>query len=152
MNTLTQYVMRHLNLPQDEANALRREYWMRYGATLLGLTRRHGVDPRHFLEETTGFPISNACWTSTAACAMMRALPGRRCWSPMPAALRRRVLDLLGIVPHLHGIETIRSMRFVPQAGTLLVARLLMRHGARDTASSWWRTTWTTCAPPNASD
>ena len=53
---MTRYVQTALGLPRDEANALRREYWQRYGATLLGLMRVHGTDPRHFLHETHQFP------------------------------------------------------------------------------------------------
>ena len=35
-----------------EAARLREHYWSRYGATLLGLVRHHGVKAAHFLEQT----------------------------------------------------------------------------------------------------
>ena len=37
---MTQYVQTHLNLSEEDANALRHTYWRRYGATILGLIRR----------------------------------------------------------------------------------------------------------------
>ena len=37
------YIQQHLGLTHEQSNALRRRYWHRYGATLLGLIRHHGV-------------------------------------------------------------------------------------------------------------
>jgi putative hydrolase of the HAD superfamily len=49
-------VQRELKLTPDEADALRRQYWRRYGATLLGLIRHHGVKAAHFLHDTHRLP------------------------------------------------------------------------------------------------
>ena len=40
----------------EEAQRLRENYWLRYGATLLGLVRHHGVRAAHFLAETHRMP------------------------------------------------------------------------------------------------
>ena len=53
--SMTRYLEQHLGLTLDEANALRMQYWHRYGATMLGLMRHHGTDPDHFLVETHRF-------------------------------------------------------------------------------------------------
>src|SRR4051812_37633612 len=53
---MTDYVVRHVGVSLDEASALRQHYWLRYGATLLGLVRHHGVKAHHFLEETHRLP------------------------------------------------------------------------------------------------
>ena len=53
---MTQYIMRELGLNEAQACALRRDYWVRYGATLRGLMRHHGMDPKRFLAETHVFP------------------------------------------------------------------------------------------------
>ena len=53
---MTDYIARHLGLTSERASALRQHYWSRYGATLLGLIRHHGVVPAHFLEETHLLP------------------------------------------------------------------------------------------------
>jgi putative hydrolase of the HAD superfamily len=53
---MTAYVQRELELTPDEADALRRQYWRRYGATLLGLMRHHGVKAAHFLHDTHRLP------------------------------------------------------------------------------------------------
>ncbi|MGH8731456.1 MAG: haloacid dehalogenase, partial [Burkholderiales bacterium] len=54
--SMTAYLAEHLDLGADAANELRQFYWRRYGATLVGLIRHHGIDPHHFLRETHRFP------------------------------------------------------------------------------------------------
>ena len=55
---MTDYVERALGVERAEANRLRLLYWRRYGATLLGLVRHHGVDAGHFLRETHDFSVA----------------------------------------------------------------------------------------------
>ena len=53
---MTQYIIDTLNVDLDEANRLRVGYTVRYGATLLGLVRHHGIDPADFLRASTRSP------------------------------------------------------------------------------------------------
>src|SRR4051812_32346022 len=53
---MTEYLQTQLGLDPAAAGELRRRYWMRYGATLLGLMRHHGTDPHDFLHRTHQFP------------------------------------------------------------------------------------------------
>jgi putative hydrolase of the HAD superfamily len=41
---------------RKRSHRIRQDYWVRYGATLLGLMRHHGTDPDTFLQETHQFP------------------------------------------------------------------------------------------------
>ena len=50
------YIVEHLGMDRAQADALRSHYWRRYGATLLGLMRHHGVDAAHFLHHTHLLP------------------------------------------------------------------------------------------------
>src|SRR5439155_12748316 len=50
--SMTEFLQRELAVPQEEAARLRHAYWRRYGATLVGMMRLHGTDPRRFLDET----------------------------------------------------------------------------------------------------
>ena len=50
------YTARTLQLPLQEAQQINDHYWLRYGATLLGLMRHHGVQPAHFLHDTHHLP------------------------------------------------------------------------------------------------
>ena len=46
------YIQEQLGLSKPDSDALRRKYWQRYGATLLGLVRHHAVKAAHFLHHT----------------------------------------------------------------------------------------------------
>jgi putative hydrolase of the HAD superfamily len=130
--SMTEYVMRHVGLDEPEANALRREYWLRYGATLLGLMRRHGTDPAHFLAETHQFPdMARIVDYDHRVRLLLKHLPGRKVLvSNAPRHYVNAVLASMGVAGHLHGIETIESMRYVPKPARSSLARLLRRHGA----------------------
>lgn len=129
---MTDYVMRHVGLEEPAANALRREYWRRYGATLLGLMRRHGTDPDHFLAETHQFPDLPAIIDyDHRVRLLLKHLPGRKVLvSNAPRHYVGMVLENMRVARHLHGIETIESMRYVPKPARSSLARLLRRHGA----------------------
>src|SRR5438128_5736946 len=49
------YLRRRFGLDEAAANAMRRDFWLRYGTTLHGLMRHYGEDPREFLRETHRF-------------------------------------------------------------------------------------------------
>ncbi|MDB5803706.1 MAG: pyrimidine 5-nucleotidase [Betaproteobacteria bacterium] len=136
--SMTEYVMRHVGLDEPQANALRREYWQRYGATLLGLMRRHGTDPAHFLAETHQFPdMAQIIDYDRRVRLLLKHLPGRKVLvSNAPRHYVDAVLASMRVTGHLHGIETIESMRFVPKPARSSLARLLRRHGAGNRGAS----------------
>ena len=53
---LQSYIVEQLGVSAAEADHLRGDYWRRYGSTLLGLVRHHGVRPAHFVRHTHAFP------------------------------------------------------------------------------------------------
>ncbi len=129
---MTDYVMRHLDLTEDEANDLRLDYWTRYGATLLGLMRRHGTDPRHFLAETHQFPdLRQIIDYDLRVRRMLKALPGRKVLlTNAPRHYAHAVLRSMRVTGHLHAVETIESMRFVPKPARSSLLRVLKRQRA----------------------
>ena len=129
--SMTEYVMRHLDLAEAEANQLRQRYWQRYGATLLGLMKRHGTDPRHFLAETHQFPdMREVIDFDRAVCRWLKHLPGRKILvSNAPRHYVMQVLRAMGALRHFDAIETIESMRFVPKPAASSLRKILARHG-----------------------
>lgn len=129
---MTEYVMRHLDLSEGAANDMRQTYWRRYGATLLGLMRRHGVDPRHFLVETHQFPdIATVIDYDHQVRRMLKHLPGRKVLlSNAPHHYVQAVLTEMGVRAHMHAVETIESMRYVPKPARSSLARVLTRQKA----------------------
>ena len=75
---MTDYVERALGVERAEANRLRLLYWRRYGATLLGLVRHHGVDAGHFLRETHDFSVAGLLRAERGLGRLFARLAGRK--------------------------------------------------------------------------
>ena len=106
------YMVRELGISEAECNALRTRYWVRYGATLLGLVRHHGVKAAHFLHHTHVLPGLEARVRGHAAdLAALRRLPGRKyILTNAPAVYAGRVLQALGIARVFDGVFSIEDM------------------------------------------
>ncbi len=128
---MTDYVARHLSIPTEQASALRVHYWNRYGATMLGLIRHHGIDPHHFLRETHLFPDLHAIVSRDHGLRdALRRLPGRKVVvTNAPGVYARAVLRRLGVAAQLDGVITIESMRFggryFPKPSRSMLARIV---------------------------
>ncbi len=110
---MTEFIVRELGLPEAEADALRRRYWLRYGATLLGLVRHHGVRAAHFLHDTHVLPGLEARVRGHAHdLHALRRLRGRRyVLTNAPAVYALRVLEALGLAAAFDGVIAIDQMR-----------------------------------------
>jgi putative hydrolase of the HAD superfamily len=131
--SMGEYMQRELGLTPAEADALRRRYWLRYGATLLGLIRHHGVKPHHFLHHTHLLPgLEERVRAHGHDLAALRRLPGRRhLLTNAPAAYTARVLGVLGIAHLFDGIHSIEDMQMFGHWRPKPDARMLRRMAAR---------------------
>jgi putative hydrolase of the HAD superfamily len=107
-----EYMQRELRLSADEAQALRRRYWLRYGATLLGLVRHHGVKAAHFLHDTHRLPGLEARVSGHRHdLAAIRRLRGRKLiLTNAPRAYAMRVLGALRIKHLFDAVISIEDM------------------------------------------
>jgi putative hydrolase of the HAD superfamily len=127
------YMVQHLGMAEGEADRLRRDYWQRYGATLLGLVRHHGVRPHHFLHETHLLPeLEPLLHGHPHDFHTLARLPGRRILlTNAPAAYTWRVLDALSIGHLFHAVVTIEDMQMFgqwrPKPDRRMFRRLLAR-------------------------
>ena len=131
--TMTQYVQQTLGLPAAEADALRHAYWRRYGSTLLGLMRHHGVKAAHFLHETHRFPgLEAAVSGHRHDFAAISRLAGRRIvLTNAPRAYALRVLEALGLRRLFASVITIEDMAQFGQLRPKPDARMLRALAAR---------------------
>ena len=106
------YVVEHVGVSHEEADHLRQKYWLRYGATLLGLVRHHGVRAAHFLDQTHRLPgLEERLRTSSHDRAALAALRGRKfILTNAPRAYAMRVLTTLRLLRHFEGVITIEDM------------------------------------------
>ena len=114
---MTRYLQEHLGLDQDGANTLRERYWFRYGATLQGLVRHHGTDPRHFLRETHRFPaLEQMVLRERGLRAALTRLRGRKVvYSNAPESYARAVLRLLRIDDLFDTVFSIEGAAYRPK-------------------------------------
>ena len=127
--SMTRYLEQHLGLGLDEANALRMQYWHRYGATMLGLMRHHGTDPDHFLVETHRFDrLHEMMVFERALRGMLRALPGRRIvFSNAPRHYAEAVLQIMGVRRLFEDVVGIEDLDYHPKPGIRAYRSLLQR-------------------------
>ncbi|MDR0378389.1 MAG: pyrimidine 5'-nucleotidase [Candidatus Accumulibacter sp.] len=121
------YIGRSLNLDEAQAGELRMRYWKRYGATLLGLIRHHGVDPRDFLRQTHRFhDLANMVVAERGLKAMLERLPGRKIlFSNAPLDYMRKILAITGISRCFDAIYSIERLHFLPKPAMQSFLRLL---------------------------
>ncbi|HEY2559788.1 MAG TPA: pyrimidine 5'-nucleotidase [Caldimonas sp.] len=130
---MADYVAAHLDLDAEEAGRLRERYWLRYGATLLGLVRHHGVRAAHFLAETHRLPgLEARLRTSAHDRAALARLRGRKfIVTNAPRAYATRVLTTLRLLRHVDGVITIEDMAMFGALRPKPDARMLRRIAAR---------------------
>ena len=107
-----EYIQQHLGMTKEESDALRRRYWQRYGATLLGLVKHHAVDAAHFLHHTHLLPgLEQAVRGHAHDFAALKQLRGRKfILTNAPRAYAQRVLGALGIGRHFEALISIEDM------------------------------------------
>ena len=125
------YMCEHLKVDEAEATRLRKIYWQRYGATLLGLIRHHGIDPVHFLHHTHQIPdLPKIVVAEPSLKAMLRRLPGRKIiFSNAPKKYAEAVLAVTGIRRCFDAVYAIERLRFQPKPAIGGFLRLLHDEG-----------------------
>jgi putative hydrolase of the HAD superfamily len=109
---MTDFLQQHLGLERTAADSLRRRYWLRYGATLVGLLRHHRVDAGRFLEQTHDFDVAALLRAERGLPELGRRLPGRKVLlTNSPADYAGRVLRGIGLHRHIATRYAVENMR-----------------------------------------
>jgi putative hydrolase of the HAD superfamily len=110
--SMTAYIERELGVSHEEAQQLRVRYWQRYGATLLGLMRHHGVSAPHFLHDTHRLPgLEQRLRAPLADRLALARLPGKRVLlTNAPREYALRVLRALRLLRHLDAVIAVEDM------------------------------------------
>ncbi|OZI20800.1 pyrimidine 5'-nucleotidase [Bordetella genomosp. 9] len=124
-----------LGVDLDTANALRTKYWKRYGATVIGMVRHHGVNAETFLRMSHDFDVLPLLKSESGLPAKLRRLPGRKVLlTNAPLHYARTVLRHLGLLSHFDSLWAIEHMNwhgnFRPKPSAILLKRVLAREGA----------------------
>ena len=133
MNAYMAKVLGSAGAPADPetVNAARLEYWKRYGATLLGMVRHHGVRMDEFLHEAHRFEqLSDMIRAERGLDRLLRRLPGRKILlTNAPRRYSHEVMRHLGLHRHFARHVAIEAMhvhrQLRPKPSRLLLRKLL---------------------------
>jgi len=128
--SMTAYLQKHLQLSEEAANALRLDYWQRYGATLSGLMKHHGTDPDHFLRHTHQFPeLKKMVLREPRLRYVLKQLQGKKLiFSNAPLQYAQAVLKLLLVDDLFDDVFAIEHSRFRPKPQAAGFRSLLRKH------------------------
>jgi putative hydrolase of the HAD superfamily len=130
---MTAYVMQALHTHEAHANAIREQYWLRYGATLLGMVKHHGTNPHDFLKEAHTFEdLPSLIRTERGIARQLRRLPGRKVLlTNAPQHYARQVMQHLRLHPYFDQHIAVEHMQvhgqFRPKPNRLMLRRVLAR-------------------------
>lgn len=117
-----------LGVDKPTSHRLRKAYWQRYGATMIGLVRHHGVDAREFLLRSHDFDVLPLIKAESALADKLRRLRGRKILltnAPLDYAMAvLSHLRCLHLIDSLWGIEEMRLFgQYRPKP-----SRAMLRH------------------------
>ncbi|MGZ3184313.1 MAG: HAD-IA family hydrolase [Telluria sp.] len=121
--------------PADVVNATRTLYWKRYGATLLGMVKHHGVQADDFLRETHDLDdLPSLLRFERGLAALLRALPGPKVLlTNAPRRYSREVLRHLRLHREFERHIAIEDMRvrgeLRPKPSLAMLRRVVAKHG-----------------------
>lgn len=137
MNTYIGRVLGDGSTPASQAqvDAARLGYWKRYGATLLGMIRHHGVSAADFLHMTHDIgALDKLVRAEKGLGTLLRRLPGRKILlTNAPTRYSTDVMRHLGLSRHFSHHVAIEHMhvhrQLRPKPSSLMLRRLLRKHG-----------------------
>jgi putative hydrolase of the HAD superfamily len=131
---MTYAVAQALGIDIDAADQIRSQYWRRYGATVIGMVRHHGVNARSFLASSHDFDIAPLVRAESLLAHKLKRLPGRKVLiTNAPFHYARAVLRRLGILWQFDSLWTIEHMclhgELRPKPSAALLRYVLAREG-----------------------
>jgi putative hydrolase of the HAD superfamily len=133
---IQRFLLEKLQLTTEEATALSRQYYERYGTTLRGLQRHHAVDTDEFLRFVHDLPLASYLSPDPKLKTMLASLhQDKWIFTNADEAHAQRVLSALDLEGIFNGIIDVRSLDFdcKPHPSAYLMAMKIA--GERDPAN-----------------
>jgi putative hydrolase of the HAD superfamily len=108
------FLKRRFGVDVAGADTMREHFWRTYGTTLEGLSRHHGVHPRHFLAETHVFPeLADLIVRENALKHALKRLGGTKLvFSNAPRHYVGQVLKAIGLERYFDAVYAIEDARY----------------------------------------
>jgi putative hydrolase of the HAD superfamily len=144
------YIANFLQITQDQAFRLQKDYYKRYGTSMRGLMTEHGMKPDDFLDfvhQVDHSPLE----PNPALGAAIEKLPGRKLI--LTNGTRRHadaVLERLGLQKHFDDVFDIIAAELEPKPSSLTYDRFLAAHGVDPGKSAMFEDLARNLAVPHA--
>lgn len=113
---INRYMTEIVGIPAPKVDALRREYWQRYGVTLQGLIRHHAVDPEDYLFYVHDIDVTSRLSPDPALREVLARLPQRKVvFTNGSTCHADRVLAALAIEDMFEKVYDIRVAAYQPK-------------------------------------
>jgi putative hydrolase of the HAD superfamily len=110
------YMVEVVGIPREDVDDLRRSYWQRYGLTMRGLMRHHGIDPEDYLAYVHDVDVAGRLRPDPELRRALQALPLRRViFTNSSFDHSERVLNALGLSDTFEEIFDIRVANYLPK-------------------------------------
>jgi putative hydrolase of the HAD superfamily len=130
------YIARYLDIPQDQAFRLQKDYYKRYGTSMRGMMTEHGMDADDYLEfvhQIDHSPLE----ANPALGAAIETLPGRKLI--LTNGTRKHaeaVMRKLAVHQHFEDVFDIVAASLEPKPQPQVYDRFLARHGVDATKAA----------------
>lgn len=122
---MTDYIAHAVGVGRDRALELREHYFHAYGATVVGLTRHHGVDSRDFMAYVHDADYS-VLGPDADLADLIAKLPGRKIiFTNGGGGHAERTLAALGLTAHFDHVFDLDAAEYAPKPQPVAYARLI---------------------------
>ena len=110
---ILRYIETHLDLPPEEADALRRRYFETYGTTMRGLQIRNRIDADEFLRYVHDIPLQEYLQPNPGLGKVLGSIPQTKVnFTNASREHAERVLAVLGVQHYFSRIIDVRDMNY----------------------------------------
>jgi putative hydrolase of the HAD superfamily len=130
------FISQFLDMSEDEAGRLQKQYYRDHGTTLSGLMTEHGMEPKAFLDFVHDIDLAPVRPDPRLALAMER-LPGRKLvFTNGTVHHAERVMAQLGVTHAVDGVFDIVHADYVPKPRIETFRRFCAAHAVRPTSAA----------------
>lgn len=113
---MNEWLISRLQVPPEQVNHFRHDYFMKYGTTLRGLMLHHNVNPHDFLEYVHDVPVREFLSADQELRDTLILIQTRKViFTNSDRKHANRILDALGILDLFEKIFDIEAMQFIPK-------------------------------------
>ena len=113
---INSYMVEVAGISREVVDDVRRSYWQRYGVTMRGLMRHHGIDPEDYLAYVHDVDVAGRLRPDPELRRALETLPLRRVvFTNSSSDHSRRVLSALGLGDTFEEIFDIRVAGYLPK-------------------------------------